>query len=120
MNTKDSLCLGRRKIHVKTLCKPLSTRTTATVLNTPGLVCLTAHVRYQQTKEKTATDVYPRRSHIPESFRRLKCHEVVRTGDYVADVLLGGLKPREGLSGFRADTYRVTVYRKRNLRVAHK
>ncbi|HLP78275.1 MAG TPA: hypothetical protein VK327_15325, partial [Candidatus Paceibacterota bacterium] len=53
---------------------------------------------------------------IPESFRALKWHEVVRAGDYVADVLLGGLKRREGLCGFRADTYVTTVYRKRNVR----
>lgn len=47
---------------------------------------------------------------IPSHFRRLKFHEVVRDGDFIADGD-SGLEPWEGFSGFRADAFEKPIYR---------
>jgi len=47
----------------------------------------------------------------PQSFRRLKWDELVRTGDFVKDTH-NGFEPWEGPSGFRADAFVKAIYRR--------
>lgn len=47
----------------------------------------------------------------PKRFRRLKWNELVRRGDFVMDGHQG-FEPWEGPSGFRADAFVKTIYRK--------
>ena len=47
----------------------------------------------------------------PLSFRRLAWNELVRRGDYVEDGK-SGFEPWEGPSGFHADSFIKTIYRK--------
>jgi hypothetical protein len=47
---------------------------------------------------------------IPDRFRRLKSHELVTPGDFVADEK-GSLGLWEGPSGFRADAFVKAMYR---------
>jgi hypothetical protein len=51
---------------------------------------------------------------VTEMFRRLRWNEVVRPGDFVEDER-AGLKPWDGLTGFRAGTFVATVYRKKHV-----
>jgi len=53
--------------------------------------------------------------HLAKQFRRLKADELVSQGDFVADGR-SGFKLWEGLSGFRADSFVKTIYRKLNRR----
>ncbi len=46
-----------------------------------------------------------------EGLRPLKWNEMVRRGDFVADGLQG-FEPWEGPSGFRADAFVKTIYRR--------
>jgi hypothetical protein len=48
---------------------------------------------------------------VAKHFRRLKMHELVGRGDFVADPLLG-FKPWEGPTGFRADSFMKPIYRR--------
>jgi hypothetical protein len=48
---------------------------------------------------------------VPKRLRRLKWHEQVKPGDYVKDTCRG-FEPWEGPSGFRADMFIKTIYRK--------
>jgi len=48
-------------------------------------------------------------------FRRLKANELVSPGDFVADGRYG-FEPWEGPSGFRADAFVKTIYRKQSPR----
>lgn len=48
---------------------------------------------------------------IPDHFRRLKSHELVTLGDFVADERRG-LELWEGPSGFRADAFVKAMYRR--------
>jgi hypothetical protein len=48
---------------------------------------------------------------VPKRFRRLKWNEIVRRGDFVEDGR-HGLEPWEGLTGFRANSFIKTIYRK--------
>ena len=53
---------------------------------------------------------------IPKRFRRLKSHELVSMGDFVADKQ-GGFELWEGPSGFRADAFVTTIYRQDKIRL---
>jgi hypothetical protein len=48
---------------------------------------------------------------IPKPFRRLKSHEIVSLGDFVADEQ-GGFELWEGPSGFRSDSFVKAIYRR--------
>jgi hypothetical protein len=48
---------------------------------------------------------------VPKRLRRLKWNELVRQGDFVEDNQ-HGFEPWEGPSGFRADMFIKTIYRK--------
>ena len=48
---------------------------------------------------------------VPKRLRRLKWNEFVRRGDFVEDDR-HGFEPWEGPSGFRADSFIKTIYRK--------
>ena len=48
---------------------------------------------------------------IPKNFRRLKSHEIVSLGDFVADEQ-GGFELWEGPGGFRADAFVKAIYRR--------
>jgi hypothetical protein len=48
---------------------------------------------------------------VPEHLRRLKWNELVRRGDFVEDGRQG-FEPWEGPTGFRADAFIKTIYRK--------
>jgi hypothetical protein len=52
---------------------------------------------------------------LPECFRRLKWDELVRCGDFVKDGRQG-FEPWEGPSGFRADAFVKTIYRREKVR----
>jgi hypothetical protein len=50
----------------------------------------------------------------PQNFRRLEWDELVRQGDFVEDGHQG-FEPWEGPSGFRADAFVKTIYRREAL-----
>lgn len=52
---------------------------------------------------------------VPKRFRRLKRDELVTRGDFVADERRG-FEPWEGPSGFRADAFVKSVYRRHRSR----
>jgi len=52
---------------------------------------------------------------VPKRFRRLKRNELVTRGDFVADEQRG-FEPWEGPSGFRADAFVKSVYRRHRSR----
>jgi hypothetical protein len=49
--------------------------------------------------------------HVPKNLRRLKSHELVSVGDFVADEHRG-FELWEGPSGFRADSFVKAIYRR--------
>jgi hypothetical protein len=55
--------------------------------------------------------------HEAKQFRRLKADELVSQGDFVADGR-SGFKLWEGLSGFRADSFVKTIYRRLDRRTS--
>jgi hypothetical protein len=54
---------------------------------------------------------------IPKDLRRLKWHELVRRGDFVADGKQG-FEPWVGPGGFRADAFVKQIYRQLGRRTA--
>lgn len=54
---------------------------------------------------------------VPKRFRRLKWHELVSAGDFVADKLRG-FEPWEGPNGFRANAFVKPIYRRGESRSA--
>ncbi len=74
--------------------------------------------------KKTTEDLADRTGNDPAlmldeapNFRRLKWDELVRTGDFVKDGH-NGFEPWEGPSGFRADAFVKTIYRRQAARPA--
>ncbi len=60
------------------------------------------------TKNKPAASA---KAGIPRDLRRLKLHEIVSQGDYVANEQ-GGFELWEGPGGFRADSFVKAIYRR--------
>jgi hypothetical protein len=48
---------------------------------------------------------------VPKRFRRLKWHELVSAGDFIADEQRG-FEPWEGPNGFRANAFVKPIYRR--------